>query len=136
MLIQAHYVPIGFGLRTSPVIHQIAKAAGISDLSAKIRGSRNDMNTVKAVINLLHGGAAPVGAWWTFLLCCRTSNQDYKAIDPFFPCLLLENPILLPATGLGDLSGKGKLARRFKGSGMRTAQEVGLNLGRRAIEVR
>lgn len=90
--------PPGFGLRTSPIIHQIAKAAGILDLSAKIRGSRNGMNTVKATVQLLHGGAAP--------------------------------------QGLGDLSGKDRLARRFKGSGMRTAPEIGLDLGRRVRELR
>jgi small subunit ribosomal protein S5 len=88
----------GFGLRTSPIIHQIAKAAGILDLSAKVRGSRNGMNTVKATINLLHGGAPPLG--------------------------------------LGDISGKEKLARRFKGTGMRTATEIGLDLGRKAVELR
>lgn len=56
------------------------------------------MNTVKATINLLHGGAPPLG--------------------------------------LGDLSGKEKLARRFKGTGMRTATEIGLDLGRKAVELR
>ena len=56
------------------------------------------MNTVKATINLLHGGAAPLG--------------------------------------LGDLSGKERLARRFKGVGMRSATEVGLDLGRKAVELR
>jgi hypothetical protein len=39
------------------------------------------------------------------------------------------------SSGLGDLSGKAKLARRFKGSGMRTTQEIGLDLGRRVVEL-
>jgi len=53
--------PSGFGLRTSPVIHRIAQAAGIEDLSAKIHGSRNPMNTTKLVLSLLQGGSGPVG---------------------------------------------------------------------------
>ncbi|GAA99953.1 uncharacterized protein L969DRAFT_78659 [Mixia osmundae IAM 14324] len=53
--------PPGFGLRTSPLIHQVAKAAGIIDLSAKVRGSRNAMNTVKLAMRMLAGGASPLG---------------------------------------------------------------------------
>lgn len=106
----------GFGLRTSPIIHQIAKAAGILDLSAKIRGSRNGMNTVKATVQLLHGGAAPQG------MSPELSIRTYSD-----PCSSL---------GLGDLSGQDRLARRFKGSGMRTAPEIGLDLGRRVRELR
>ncbi|KAK0533828.1 28S ribosomal protein S5, mitochondrial [Tilletia horrida] len=54
--------PTGFGLRVPPVIHAIARSAGISDLSASIRGSSNPLNVVKATIGLLCGGtAAPPG---------------------------------------------------------------------------
>jgi hypothetical protein len=59
------------------VIHRIADAAGITDLSAKIHGSRNPMNTVKLVMRLLHGGASPLGAC---LLAMRVSSStDYDA---------------------------------------------------------
>ncbi|KAL7007988.1 28S ribosomal protein S5, mitochondrial [Cystobasidiomycetes sp. EMM_F5] len=90
--------PPGFGLRCSPIIHQVAKAAGIMDLSAKVRGSGNSMNTVKATMGLLFSGAAPLA--------------------------------------MGELTGQGKMSRRFKGVGMRTADEIGLDLGRRAVEIR
>ncbi|KZT60884.1 ribosomal protein S5 domain 2-like protein [Calocera cornea HHB12733] len=40
--------PLGFGLRTGPIMHQVCKAAGIKDISGKIRGSKNKMNVVKA----------------------------------------------------------------------------------------
>jgi len=54
--------PTGFGLRVPPVIHAIARSAGLSDLSASIRGSSNPVNVVKATIGLLCGGvAAPPG---------------------------------------------------------------------------
>ncbi|KAF2145814.1 uncharacterized protein K452DRAFT_349226 [Aplosporella prunicola CBS 121167] len=38
----------GFGLRCQSLIHEMARAAGIHDLSAKVLRSRNKMNTVKA----------------------------------------------------------------------------------------
>lgn len=81
------------------------------------------MNTVKATVQLLHGGAAPQGAFvllWTVFLSFRA-------------CL---TTAFFAHSGLGDLSGKDKLARRFKGSGMRTAPEIGLDLGRRVRELR
>ncbi|KAF9517663.1 hypothetical protein BS47DRAFT_1285972, partial [Hydnum rufescens UP504] len=53
--------PAGFGLAVNPYIHQICKAAGIRDLSAKVIGSRNGMQVVKAVTMLLHGGSTPLG---------------------------------------------------------------------------
>lgn len=37
---------------------------------------------------------------------------------------------------MGELTGQGKMSRRFKGVGMRTADEIGLDLGRRAVEIR
>jgi small subunit ribosomal protein S5 len=53
--------PVGFGLRTNPHIHQILKAAGIKDASAKVWGSRNPVMVAKATFRLLWGGHAPVG---------------------------------------------------------------------------
>ena len=51
--------PAGFGLRCNPFVHQVAKAAGIEDLSAKCRRSKNAMQVVKATLKALHGGAQP-----------------------------------------------------------------------------
>jgi len=53
--------PPGFGLRCSPFLHQVAKAAGISDLSAKITRSNNPMNVIKMSLMMLQSGGSPVG---------------------------------------------------------------------------
>jgi small subunit ribosomal protein S5 len=53
--------PAGFGLRVPPIIHAIARACGISDLSASILGSANPYNVVRATLQLLWGGSAPLG---------------------------------------------------------------------------
>ncbi|GJJ06545.1 hypothetical protein Clacol_000737 [Clathrus columnatus] len=53
--------PVGFGLMCAPGIHQIFKAAGIKDASAKIWGSRNKVNVVKAATMMLHAGHQPLG---------------------------------------------------------------------------
>ncbi|CAE6429171.1 unnamed protein product [Rhizoctonia solani] len=53
--------PSGHGLACNPYIHQVCKAAGIADISAKVHGSRNGMQIVKATIRMLHGGHAPTG---------------------------------------------------------------------------
>lgn len=53
--------PAGFGLRVPNVIHPIARAAGFSDLSAAVYGSSNAMNVVKATLQVLWGGSAPIG---------------------------------------------------------------------------
>ncbi|KAI8445646.1 hypothetical protein BY996DRAFT_6434563 [Phakopsora pachyrhizi] len=53
--------PPGFGLRVSPCLHQVAKAAGISDLSAKVTRSNNPMNVIKMSLMMLQAGNAPVG---------------------------------------------------------------------------
>ncbi|PWN54386.1 hypothetical protein IE53DRAFT_359220 [Violaceomyces palustris] len=53
--------PAGFGLRVPPVIHAICRSSGITDLSAAIYGSTNPVNTVKATLQILWGGAAPLG---------------------------------------------------------------------------
>jgi small subunit ribosomal protein S5 len=50
--------PVGFGLHCNPNIHQVCKAAGIKDISAKVWGSRNPMNVIKATVKLLHAGNA------------------------------------------------------------------------------
>lgn len=52
----------GFGLRVNHYLHQVAKAAGISDLSAKVDGSRNGTRVIKLAIQMLHGGNVPIGA--------------------------------------------------------------------------
>lgn len=53
--------PVGFGLRCNPNLHQVLKAAGIKDVSAKVWGSRNPVSVVKAAFRMLWGGHAPLG---------------------------------------------------------------------------
>ncbi|KAH9443982.1 hypothetical protein MJO28_013704 [Puccinia striiformis f. sp. tritici] len=53
--------PPGFGLRCSPFVHQVAKAAGISDLSAKVTRSNNPMNVIKMCLMMLQSGGSPIG---------------------------------------------------------------------------
>ncbi|KAG6840221.1 hypothetical protein C0991_008082 [Blastosporella zonata] len=53
--------PVGFGLRCNPKLHQVLKAAGIKDISAKVWGSRNPINVIKAAFRLLQAGHAPLG---------------------------------------------------------------------------
>lgn len=43
----------GFGLRCQSLIFEMARAAGLHDLSAKVPRSRNKMNTVKATYQAL-----------------------------------------------------------------------------------
>jgi ribosomal protein S5 len=52
--------PVGFGLRCNPNLHQVLKAAGIKDISAKVWGSRNPINVIKAVFRVLQAGHAPL----------------------------------------------------------------------------
>ena len=52
--------PVGFGLRCNPNIHQALKAAGIKDISAKVWGSRNPLNVIKALFRMLQAGNAPL----------------------------------------------------------------------------
>lgn len=52
--------PLGFGLRCNPNVHQILKAAGIKDCSAKVWGSRNPLNVIKATFRMLQSGNAPL----------------------------------------------------------------------------
>ena len=51
--------PVGFGLRCNPYLHQILRAAGLKDISAKVWGSRNKLNVIKAVFRIIHAGHAP-----------------------------------------------------------------------------
>jgi small subunit ribosomal protein S5 len=51
--------PVGFGLRCNPNIHQVLKAAGIKDISAKVWGSRNKINVVKACFRMIQAGHSP-----------------------------------------------------------------------------
>lgn len=53
--------PVGFGLHCNPYVHQIAKAAGIKDMSAKVWGSRNPLNVIKLMFRMMQPGSAPVG---------------------------------------------------------------------------
>jgi small subunit ribosomal protein S5 len=52
--------PVGFGLHCNPNIHQVLKAAGIKDISAKVWGSRNPINVIKLVFRMMHAGNAPL----------------------------------------------------------------------------
>lgn len=52
--------PVGFGLHCNPNIHQVLKAAGIKDVSAKVWGSRNPINVIKATCMLIQAGNAPL----------------------------------------------------------------------------
>jgi len=45
--------PPGFGIRANYYVHEICRCAGISDVGAKVRGSMNGMNIVKAVFEAL-----------------------------------------------------------------------------------
>ncbi|CAL1699432.1 unnamed protein product [Somion occarium] len=53
--------PVGFGLRCSPTMHPIFRAAGIKDISAKVWGSRNPMAVMKLLFRMLYSGNAPLG---------------------------------------------------------------------------
>jgi len=53
--------PVGFGLRCNPYLHQVLRAAGFKDISAKVWGSRNKMNVIKCAFMLLQAGHAPPG---------------------------------------------------------------------------
>ncbi|KAJ5832347.1 hypothetical protein N7474_000658 [Penicillium riverlandense] len=51
--VQLMHRPPGFGLRVQYLIYEMCRAAGISDLSARLGRSRNQMNTVKAAYQAL-----------------------------------------------------------------------------------
>lgn len=49
----------GFGIRANYYVHEVCRCAGITDLGAKVRGSMNGMNIVKAVVLALRGQKLP-----------------------------------------------------------------------------
>ena len=51
--------PVGFGLHCNPNIHQVLKAAGIKDISAKVWGSRNQYQVMKTIVRMLLPGREP-----------------------------------------------------------------------------
>jgi ribosomal protein S5 len=51
--------PPGFGIRANYYINEICKAAGISDIGAKVTGSKNGMNVAKAVFEALRKQKTP-----------------------------------------------------------------------------
>ncbi|KAI9219219.1 ribosomal protein S5, C-terminal domain-containing protein [Blastocladiella britannica] len=51
--------PPGFGIRTNPNVHEICRCAGIDDVSAKVMGSRNPINVVKATFKALQAQKTP-----------------------------------------------------------------------------
>ena len=51
--------PVGFGLATNPIIHEVLRIAGIKDASAKVLGSRNPNHVMKAVVRMLLPGHMP-----------------------------------------------------------------------------
>lgn len=50
--------PPGFGLMVPPALHRVFTACGIRDASATIEGSRNSVEVVKCVMQMLHGGVS------------------------------------------------------------------------------
>ncbi|KAJ5713377.1 uncharacterized protein N7483_010558 [Penicillium malachiteum] len=51
--LQLMHRPPGFGLRVQYLIYEMCRAAGLHDLSARVGGSRNKMNAVKAAYQAL-----------------------------------------------------------------------------------
>jgi ribosomal protein S5 len=51
--------PPGFGIRANYFVHEICRCAGITDVGAKVRGSMNGMNIVKAVFQALRQQKSP-----------------------------------------------------------------------------
>lgn len=51
--------PPGFGLRANHYIHEICRCAGITDISAKVWGSRTGMNVIKATFEALKAQKLP-----------------------------------------------------------------------------
>ncbi|KAK9477263.1 hypothetical protein V1514DRAFT_334330 [Lipomyces japonicus] len=51
--------PPGFGIRAHPAIYEVCRLAGISDISAKVRGSANTVSIVKCAINMLQNQQLP-----------------------------------------------------------------------------
>jgi small subunit ribosomal protein S5 len=51
--------PPGFGIRANYYVHEICRCAGITDVGAKVRGSMNGMNIVKATFQALQQQKLP-----------------------------------------------------------------------------
>lgn len=51
--------PAGFGIRANHFIHEICRCAGITDISAKVWGSRTGMNVIKAMFAALRSQKLP-----------------------------------------------------------------------------
>ncbi|KAI9145483.1 ribosomal protein S5, C-terminal domain-containing protein, partial [Paraphysoderma sedebokerense] len=51
--------PPGFGIRSNPNVHEVCRCAGINDISAKVYGSRNPINVVKATMQALQKQRVP-----------------------------------------------------------------------------
>jgi len=57
--VSLHARPPGFGLRVQHNIFEMARAAGLQDLSARVPRSRNKMNTIKATYQALMSQRIP-----------------------------------------------------------------------------
>ena len=51
--------PPGFGIRANYYVHEVCRCAGITDVSAKVRGSMNGMNVIKATFAALNSQKLP-----------------------------------------------------------------------------
>lgn len=51
--------PAGFGIRANHFLYEICRCAGITDISAKVWGSRTGMNVVKAMLEALKSQKLP-----------------------------------------------------------------------------
>ena len=132
--------PPGFGLRLNPICHQLAKAAGISDLAGKVWG-KTPMHTyvgrrtwgaltlrrAKLCLRLLQASSNPVGA-------CAASRVSFasRAAHRTASCDDAARRSADNAIGFGDGFG-GRGHRSDKGVGMRSAEDVGRVLGRRPV---
>lgn len=79
--IQMRSRPPGFGLRVNHYIHQVAKAAGISDLSAKVYGSLNGTRVIKLAIQMLHGGSVPLDMGNAFGQKGQRRNKKVRGME-------------------------------------------------------
>ena len=51
--------PPGFGIRANYYVHEVCKCAGVTDVSAKVQGSMNGMNIIKATFAALNSQKLP-----------------------------------------------------------------------------
>ncbi|KAL7752050.1 28S ribosomal protein S5, mitochondrial [Sorochytrium milnesiophthora] len=57
--VQMRAAPAGFGIRANGNIHEICRCAGINDLGAKVHGSRNPINVIKATFQAFEKQKTP-----------------------------------------------------------------------------